>query len=137
MWYDQTLPSASAAIILKLFFENFYITDSAQIIFIFFFFNQINYLFLFLLKTFFLYTVGAMICVTFKKNFCSVANQNGGGRFFFSSKIGQISTFAPSTYWFFSYYYFFFSKFFFFILCLQKMSSICMQLIFFTSCKRS
>ena len=53
-----------------------------------------------------------MICVTFKKNFCSVANQNGGGRFF-SSKIGQISTFAPSTYWvFFVLLCFFFLKIF-------------------------
>ena len=62
-----------------------------------------------------------MICVTFKKNFCSVANQNGGGRFF-SSKIGQISTFAPSTYWVFFVLLFFFSQNFSSLFCVFKKS---------------
>ena len=62
-----------------------------------------------------------MICVTFKKNFCSVANQNGGGRFF-SSKIGQISTFAPSTYWVFFRIIIFFSQNFSSLFCVFKKS---------------
>ena len=68
--------------------------------------------------------------VTFIKNFCSFANQNGGGGFFLQ-RLGKFQFLHHQhSVCFFVLLLFFFSQNFFFILCLQKISSICMQLIF-------
>ena len=53
-----------------------------------------------------------MICVTFKKNFCSVANQNGGGRFFFLQRLGKFQLLHLQHTGFFFVLLFFFLKIF-------------------------
>ena len=61
-----------------------------------------------------------MICVTFKKNFCSVANQNGGGRFFFLQRLGKFQLLHHQHTDFFRIIMFFFSQNFSSLFCVFK-----------------
>jgi len=63
-----------------------------------------------------------MICVTFKKNFCSVANQNGGGRFFFLQRLGKFQLLHLQHTGFFFVLLFFFSQNFSSLFCVFKKS---------------